>query len=174
TWTAGSTDELGFSVERSLGAQGTFSEVARTGPGITSFVDVGLSDATTYCYRLRAFNETDYSDYSNTACGTTPQQYGLAVLRTGTGTGTVTRAPGGITSGATCSASYPRGASVSLLASPASGSVFSGWSGGGCSGTATCIVAVTAITTVTASFVLQPITFTVSKAGSGSGTITST
>src|SRR5215510_4535282 len=56
TWTAGSTDELGFSVKRSLGDQGTFSEVARTGHGVTSFIDAGLSDATTYCYRLRAFN----------------------------------------------------------------------------------------------------------------------
>src|SRR5262249_20356511 len=108
-----------------------------------------------------------------TACGTTPQSFGLAVLRTGTGNGTVTSAPGGITCGATCSASYPSGTSVTLSASPASGSTFTGWSGAGCS-TTTCIVAVAATTTVTASLALQPVTFTVSKAGTGDGTITST
>jgi len=173
SWTAGSTDELGFSIERGAGTAETFGEIITTGPGITSYIDADLADATTYCYRVRAFNGGGYSDYSNTACGTTPSVFGLAVLRMGTGSGVVTSSPGGIACGPSCSASYPSGTSVTLSAAPASGSTFTGWSGGGCSGTATCTVAVTAVTTVTASFALESFALTASKTGTGNGTVTS-
>ena len=46
------------------------------------------------------------------------------------GTGTVTSNAGGINCGATCSASYASGASVTLTASPAAGWLFSGWTAG--------------------------------------------
>src|SRR5439155_10324351 len=69
-----------------------------------------------------------------------------------TGSGTVTSSPAGISCGATCSATYNSGASVILTAAPASGSSFRGWSGGGCAGTGTCTVTLTANTTVSASF----------------------
>lgn len=54
--------------------------------------------------------------------------------------GTVISAPGGITCGATCSASFPRGTVVTLSAQPNQGQSFEGWSGGGCSGNSTCKV----------------------------------
>src|SRR5207247_457920 len=79
----------------------------------------------------------------------------------------------GIPCGATCSASFTSGTAVTLTASPAIGSTLSGWSGGGCSGTGTCVVTVSAATTVTATFSLPSFALTVSKAGSGSGTVTS-
>src|SRR5438093_768142 len=41
---------------------------------------------------------------------------------------------------------------VTLTATPASGSTFTGWSGGGCSGTGSCSVTVTAAVSVTATF----------------------
>src|SRR5207245_3663496 len=63
---------------------------------------------------------------------------------------------------------------VTLTATPAAGSTFSGWSGGGCSGTGTCTVTMSAATTVTATFTLQTFSLTVSKAGTGSGTVAST
>ena len=53
-------------------------------------------------------------------------------------------APAGIICGATCSASYASGTAVTLTATPATGSTFAGWSGGGCTGTGTCTVTVTA------------------------------
>src|SRR5438034_1277182 len=65
----------------------------------------------------------------------TPQTFTLTVSKTGTGSGTITSSPTGITCGATCSASFPSGTAVTLTAAPAAGSIFSGWSGGGCSGT---------------------------------------
>src|SRR5207249_4903256 len=79
----------------------------------------------------------------------------------------------GIACGATCAATYASGSSVTLTAVPAAGSTFSGWSGGSCTGTGTCTVTMSAAQTVTATFALQSFTLTVSKAGVGSGTVTS-
>ena len=76
----------------------------------------------------------------------------LTVSEAGTGTGTVTSAPAGISCPTTCSASFASGTAVTLTAFPADGSTFAGWTGGGCSGTGTCVVTVTAATAVTATF----------------------
>jgi hypothetical protein len=78
-------------------------------------------------------------------------QFALTVTKGGSGAGTVTSAPSGISCGGACSASYSEGATVTLTATPASGSVFAGW-GGACSGTGTCVVALTAAKSVTATF----------------------
>ena len=48
----------------------------------------------------------------------------LTVTPAGAGTGTVTSAPAGINCGATCSAAFPGGTSVTLTATPAAGSTF--------------------------------------------------
>ena len=62
---------------------------------------------------------------------------------------------------------------MTLPAAPTAGSVFAGWSGtGGCTGTGTCIVAMAAATSVTATFA-PSFALTVTKAGTGSGTVTS-
>jgi hypothetical protein len=63
---------------------------------------------------------------------------------------------------------------VSLTATAAAGSRFSGWSGGGCSGTGPCTVTVPGTgVTVTATFdTVATATLTVAKTGSGSGTVT--
>src|SRR5206468_3414929 len=102
------------------------------------------------------------------------QLFTLSVSKPGSGSGTVTSNPAGISCGATCSASYNSGTSVTLTASPAGGSTFAGWSGGGCSGSGTtCTVTMNAATSVTATFNVQTFTLSVSKPGSGSGTVTS-
>src|SRR5207244_12352178 len=61
--------------------------------------------------------------------------FALTVSKAGTGSGTVTSSPAGITCGATCSAPYASGTVVTLTATPSANSAFTGWSGGGCSGT---------------------------------------
>lgn len=77
----------------------------------------------------------------------------LAVVRQGTGSGSVSSSPAGISCGSDCSENVAPGTTVTLTATPASGSTFGGWSGGGCSGTApTCGVTVNTSTTVTATF----------------------
>jgi hypothetical protein len=93
-----------------------------------------------------------------------PSGLTLAVVRTGTGSGSVTSAPGGITCGTDCSEAYPSGTGVALTATAGAGSVFAGWSGSGCSGTSGCTVAMTANRSVTATFGTQtsgPPSFTV-------------
>ncbi|HWF36553.1 MAG TPA: PQQ-binding-like beta-propeller repeat protein [Solirubrobacteraceae bacterium] len=75
----------------------------------------------------------------------------LTVTRAGSGSGTV-QGPA-IACPGTCSASYPTGTKVTLTATPAAGSGFGGWSGGGCAGIATaCTVTMSATTAVTATF----------------------
>ena len=79
------------------------------------------------------------------------QQHQLSVARSGSGTGTVTSSPPGIDCGATCSANFTHGTSVSLSASPGEGSTFTGWSGA-CSGSGACEVTMDAAKSVTAVF----------------------
>jgi hypothetical protein len=70
TWINSSTNEFGFSVERSTGTMETFGEIETTGPGVTTYTDLTVADDTPYCYRVRAFDATAYSGYSNVACAT--------------------------------------------------------------------------------------------------------
>jgi subtilase family serine protease len=57
------------------------------------------------------------------------QRFTLSVTKTGTGSGTVSSAPTGITCGADCSELYNSGTTVTLTATVAAGSTFAGWSG---------------------------------------------
>ena len=102
------------------------------------------------------------------------QQDALSVTKSGTGTGTVTSMPSGIACGPSCSATYDYGTMVTLTATPDTGSTFTGWTGGGCSGTGTCTVTMLAAASVEAKFAVQQFTLAVNKTGSGTGTVTST
>jgi len=89
TWADNSINEDGFKIERKQGQAGTFSQVATAGANVSSYTDSGLTDGTTYCYRLRAFNAAGDSANSNEGCGTTlnPLAAGLAfVTQPGNGT----------------------------------------------------------------------------------------
>ena len=71
----------------------------------------------------------------------------VSVAKSGTGSGTVTSSPAGITCGAVCSHEFSPSAIVTLSARAATRSVFTGWIGGGCSGTGTCTVTATNLVT---------------------------
>ena len=105
------------------------------------------------------------------------QNIALSVSHSGNGSGMVTSSDGKINCGATCSANYSAGATVTLTAAPNSGSTFDGWSGGGCTGTATtCTVTIVSAATVTANFITTgapTYTLTVSDSGSGLGGVIS-
>jgi hypothetical protein len=110
-------------------------------------------------------------DVTATFSGTA--SYPLEVGTGGSGTGTVTSNVGGINCGATCSATYADGTTVTLTATASGTSNFNGWSGD-CSGTSTtCVVTMTQARSVTASFGPPTWLLTVSKAGLGTGTVTS-
>jgi hypothetical protein len=68
TWVDNAIQELGFAIERSTGTSAEFAEIATVGPGVTAYTDLTVADATAYCYRVRAFDETGYSEYSDVAC----------------------------------------------------------------------------------------------------------
>jgi hypothetical protein len=89
--------------------------------------------------------------------------YALGVSKPGTGGGTVTSIPAGISCGATCTASFPYATMVSLSAVADSSSLFTGW-GGACTGTGACAVSMTDARSVTATFVP---TYVVTTAVSG-------
>lgn len=97
----------------------------------------------------------------------------LTVTRAGDGAGTVTSNPAGVSCGSSCVAGFSLGATVTLTAAPALGSVFGGWQGA-CTGTGGCTVTLTAARFVTATFSLSTgVTLTITKPGTGSGTVTS-
>ncbi len=85
----------------------------------------------------------------------TPSNLSLTVLMDGTGSGRVTSSPDGISCETDCEEDYGSGTQVTLTAAPYSGSTFAGWSGGGCSGTGPCTLAISGDTSVTAAFDLS-------------------
>jgi hypothetical protein len=99
-------------------------------------------------------------------------QYVLTVATTGsTGQGYVDSSPTGIDCGtfaphSACSKTYNHGQSVTLTAHASTGSTFTGFSGGGCSGTAPCAVTMDQARTVTATFALNQYVLTVATTGS--------
>ena len=119
----------------------------------------------------------EYTDTSGNGpgllIGGLPAKVKVDISEAGTGIGTVSSAPSGIDCGATCSASFDAGTSLTLTATASPGSGFIGWSGGGCTGTGTCQVN-TGISeqAITARFSL-PVKVVVSKDGNGSGVVSS-
>src|SRR5205807_235162 len=110
---------------------------------------------------------------SVTATYNLQQGVALTVSKGGTGSGTVTSSDGGINCGPTCVFTYDSGRVVTLTPSASEGSVFGGWSG--CDGVSdtTCTVTMSGARSITATFNVQRFTLTVSKGGTGSGTVTS-
>ena len=73
SWTDEGTNETGFEVQRRTGS-GSFTTVETTDADATDWTDSGLSECTTYTYRIRAVNAAGASDWSNEASATTPDE----------------------------------------------------------------------------------------------------
>jgi predicted phage tail protein len=74
-WTDNSGNEQGFSIERCTGNNCTnFAQIAQTGPNVTTFANTGLTGNTWYRYRVRAFNASGNSAFSNTINVKTPKR----------------------------------------------------------------------------------------------------
>lgn len=78
--------------------------------------------------------------------------FGVTVLRAGKGRGTVSAATAGISCGTRCKGQVVRGTKVTLRATAAKGSRFSGWTRGCANAKPTCVVTVNRPTTVRAVF----------------------
>ncbi len=83
--------------------------------------------------------------------GSTTPEFSLSLGKSGTGLGTVTSSPSGITCGSDCSETYASGTSVTLTPYTAAGTTFGGWSGA-CTGTGACTVSMSEARSVTAAF----------------------
>jgi hypothetical protein len=80
-----------------------------------------------------------------------PPDKTLALTKAGGGSGTVTSSPAGISCGSTCAHAFRHGTAVTLTAAASGRSRFAGWSGG-CSGTGSCTLTMSANRSVTATF----------------------
>jgi hypothetical protein len=141
--------------------------IALTATPISGSVFTGWSGA---CSGTDPCQVTLDADTSVTANFTAT--HNLTASKSGSGAGTVTSSPAGIDCGSTCATTANEGTAITLTATPVAGSVFTGWSGGGCSGTDSCQVTLGADTSVTANFTATH-SLTVSKAGSGAGSVAS-
>ena len=64
-WDDLSLIEDGFIVERKTGTTGSWGQIASLGAGITTYTNSGLNEATSYYYRVKAYNNAGDSAYSN-------------------------------------------------------------------------------------------------------------
>ncbi len=72
SWADNSGNEEGFEVERCAGAGCTnFQTRAEVAAGVTTYADAGLTAGTTYRYRVRAFNGSADSGFTNEVDATT-------------------------------------------------------------------------------------------------------
>jgi hypothetical protein len=71
SWTDNSTNENGFSIERSPNGVDAWVAVGFTGGNISTYEDTGLTPNTTYHYRVSAYNVIGSSSFTNTASATT-------------------------------------------------------------------------------------------------------
>jgi hypothetical protein len=76
-WTDGSSNESGFSVERSPNGSNSWSEIADLSAGSQNHSDTNLTASTTYDYRVSAYNVNGSSGYASDSATTDappPQQ----------------------------------------------------------------------------------------------------
>jgi hypothetical protein len=111
----------------------------------------GGCSGTGTCHALMSASKSVTAEFSLNA----PDTDTLTVSLAGTGSGKIT-STGGISCPTSCNHTYTTGTTDTLSAVAAPGSKFTGWSGGGCSGAATCKVTVSSALGVTANFALEP------------------
>jgi hypothetical protein len=176
SWTDNAGGEATTRLERRPQNVVAFAAIADVPPGVTAYVDTSVSAGTTYCYRAVAWDNVGASPYSAEACaapGNDGFSLDVAVSKFGVGAGTIASTPAGILCGSDCTATYPAGTPVTLSATAADGSTFTGWNGGGCAGTSPCTIAGNARVAVGATFTAATKSIAVSKAGDVTGSIVS-
>jgi hypothetical protein len=95
-----------------------------------------------------------------------------SLTKNGSGDGTVTTEPAGIHCGRACQKRFRPGTVVKLIANPADGKSFGGWSGDAACSSG--VITLTSNITCTATFHAQTLGLHLTKTGSGTGTVLST
>jgi hypothetical protein len=73
SWQDNASNETGFRIERKKASGASYIVIAEAGSNVTSYSDTGLSAGTKYFYRIKAYNSSGESSYSNEASATTKQ-----------------------------------------------------------------------------------------------------
>ncbi len=150
------------------GRRVTLTAQADSGYTFTSWLGDDCNGTTPACTVTMDAIRNVTALFSNTAART------LIVTKEGAGTGTVTSLPAGINCGIDCTESYANSTSVTLTATAAPGSLFTGWYG--CTANPTtpqkCTMVVNAAKAVRATFAKAAV-LTVRKLGVGSGAVVS-
>ncbi|HKY97812.1 MAG TPA: fibronectin type III domain-containing protein [Gemmatimonadaceae bacterium] len=71
-WSDNSTNESGFRIERSPAGSSAFAEIGTTGSNEAAFIDQDVAAGLSYSYRVRAYNGSGSSGYSNVVTATVP------------------------------------------------------------------------------------------------------
>jgi subtilisin family serine protease len=66
SWTDNAANEAGFKLERSTNGGASWLPVATVGPNVTTWTQLWATPGTTYLYRVRAYEGSTNSDWSNT------------------------------------------------------------------------------------------------------------
>jgi uncharacterized repeat protein (TIGR01451 family) len=149
------------------GTQITLTAAPAAGSTFSGWTDASCEGTGTCTFTLTAAR-TVTATFTSTATN-----FALTVAEAGNGTGTVTSAPSGIICPNTCSANFASGTQITLTQTASEGSTFAGWSGA-CTGTAACVVTMTAAEMVTATFNSgnSPVIISVPSGGSTTATTT--
>jgi phospholipase C len=153
------------------GTQLTLTEIADANSSFAGWTGGGCSGSNPTCTLTLSMSQQVTASFNGV-----PNAAVLTVSASGTGTGTITSNPSGISCAPTCSASFASGTQITLSATAGANSTFAGWTGGGCSGNSpTCTFTLSASQQVTASFSTTqsaPV-LTEILAGTGTGTVSS-
>src|SRR5947199_1989353 len=128
-----------------------------------------LDNAAPHGWKIIVFNPTLGALERQALVVCLTNRWALTVSPAGTGGGTVSSSDGSIVCPSTCTATYNSGTSVTLTATPGTGSIFAGWTGCDTVLDTTCTVTMSASRSVTATFDVQRFPLTVSTAGTGPG-----
>src|SRR4029077_18568215 len=161
-WQDNSRHKAGFNVEPATSASGPFTKIATTGANVTTYNDTSLPEATNLWYRVNAFNTTGASAYSNVICAVTKAT--LNIAKVGNGSGRIVSVPAGLNCTGSCAAQFTGNSTITLSATPAGGSLFTGWSGA-CTGVGSCTVTMSNQVNVFANFYLNALALSGSSSG---------
>lgn len=129
-----------------------------------TYIGVAVDGANRKVYLSNTANEVEIWNAAD------PAKFSLNLDVGGNGSGQFKCKLGAAPAGA-CNAEYFENQEVTVIQTADAHSTFTGWSGA-CSGTGICKVKLTAAKSVTANFALETKALTVTKAGSGSGSVT--
>lgn len=147
------------------------SDLAASGTYQWTVPNISTTSAQIVAYALDAANNQGTSQSPLFTINYTPT-YTLNISRSGTGAGSVSSNPTGISCGSICSATYTITTQLTLTATADQYSTFTGWSGV-CSGTGPCTINVDADKAVVATFTNNSYSLTVNVNGNGTGAVTS-